>query len=276
MKKIFFEKMPTCPDIAFHIDSQDYNILHNHEYFEIALTNEGSVLHTVNNKQYVVNKKQLILLAPKDVHLLKNNNSNNAFSLLNLQISVGIFKKICDVIEDGMYDKIAKNTPYCFELSEFLTMQVQEYIEKAQHFDFTDPKRRLILISVVIIIISEIVRNQFWEKRYGVGKTHKVIELFFMQINDKNNIGKSFSEICETIPYHKSHIMRVFKQNNMEAPNKIFIRHKMRYAVNLLLTTDMKIIDICNMIGYGSLAYFNKTFKAIYSCTPSEYKKNKR
>ena len=273
MKKIFCDKMPTAQEVAFHIDNYEFNILHTHEYFEFALTSEGSVLHFINDARYVVHKNQIILLAPENMHRTRKTGKDVPFDMINLQIRVDTFEKICDVMGEGIYQKVVASMPYCLQLSEVTVMQIREYIERAQRYDYRDTKRHLIMKGIAFLIVLEIVRDKFWERQYADATEHRAIELFFASLNDKNNIGKSFAELCEEIPYHKSHIIRVFKQKGMEAPNKILTRHKMNYAANLLLTTDMKIIDIANAIGYGSVAYFNKVFRSTYDRTPSEYRK---
>lgn len=276
MKKIFTDKMPIDQNVGFHIDSSEFDILHNHEYFEFSLTNQGSVLHLINDKKFVVNKKQIIMLAPEHLHRTKNNDKGGVYELLDLQVEKETFKAVCKTMGDGVYEKIVASMPYSFPLNDISVMQINEWVKRAQYYDFRDEKRKLIMTSVLFFVVSEIVRELFWERQYIGTLLPKAIEMFFQQLNDQENIDKSFAEICEKIPYHKSHIMRVFKQKGMEPPNKILVAHKMKYAANLLITTDMKVIDICNVIGYGSLAYFNKTFKNTYGCTPRDYRRDKR
>ena len=275
MKKFFTDKMPDDQLVAFHIDSSDFDLLHNHEYFEFALTTNGSVLHIINNKKYIVEKRKIIVLAPENMHRTKTN-KDDAYELLDLQVEQKTFEKVCNIIGNGVYEKVVANMPYSFQLNDLALMQINEFIERARYYDYRDEKRKLILKSVLFVVVSEIVRELLWERQYSGTHLPKAVELFFNQLNDKENIDKSFAEICEKIPYHKSHIMRVFKQKGMEPPNKILIAHKMKYAANLLITTDMKVIDVCNIIGYGSLAYFNKTFKNTYNCTPREYRNKER
>ena len=267
--------MPIEQVVAFHIDSSEFDILHNHEYFEFALTTDGSVLHIINNKKYIVEKNKIIALAPENVHRTKIN-KNDAYELLDLQVEPETFKGVCNLIGKDVYEKLVANFPCCFQLNDLALMQISEFIERARYYDYRDEKRKLILNSVLFVVVLEIVREQLWERQYSGTHLPKAVELFFKQLNDPENIDKSFAEICEKIPYHKSHIMRVFKQKGIEPPNKLLISHKMKYAANLLITTDMKVIDICNVIGYSSLAYFNKTFKNTYKCTPIDYRNRNR
>lgn len=45
-------------------------------------------------------------------------------------------------------------------------------------------------------------------------------------------------------------------------------------ARELLEETDLKIIEISNMVGYENEKHFMKTFKTVCGVSPSEYRKN--
>ena len=48
----------------------------------------------------------------------------------------------------------------------------------------------------------------------------------------------------------------------------------MKEAKKLLAETDMKIIEISQMVGYDNEKHFMKIFKATCGVSPSEYRKN--
>lgn len=51
---------------------------------------------------------------------------------------------------------------------------------------------------------------------------------------------------------------------------------RMREAKKLLATTDMKVIEISQNIGYDNEKHFMKIFKSTYGVSPTEYRKNMR
>ena len=48
----------------------------------------------------------------------------------------------------------------------------------------------------------------------------------------------------------------------------------MEEAKKLLIETDMKVIEISQVVGYDNEKHFMKVFKASYGVSPSEYRKN--
>jgi AraC-like DNA-binding protein len=73
--------------------------------------------------------------------------------------------------------------------------------------------------------------------------------------------------------FSKFHFDRIFK----EYANISFCQYlkhiRIRKAETLLLNPELAITDIALEAGFESIATFNRTFKEIKKCTPSEYKK---
>ena len=50
--------------------------------------------------------------------------------------------------------------------------------------------------------------------------------------------------------------------------------HRVNVACNLLLTTDMRVADIGEAVGYKDRDYFIKKFIEKKGCTPAKYRKS--
>ena len=53
-------------------------------------------------------------------------------------------------------------------------------------------------------------------------------------------------------------------------------RRRVDAATNLLVTTDMTILDVALAVGYHNTANFNKQFRAVTGKTPGEYRREYR
>jgi len=100
---------------------------------------------------------------------------------------------------------------------------------------------------------------------YVVGKVVNYIKTHYM--------GKiSLLEIASSVYMSEYHFCRFFKKkmglNFVDYLNKIRIEQ----AQKLLRQTDLKVNEICTMVGYSSLKYFFKLFKSQTSMTPREYR----
>lgn len=48
---------------------------------------------------------------------------------------------------------------------------------------------------------------------------------------------------------------------------------RIKAAINLLRTTDLKTYEVAAQVGYGNAYYFSICFKKHVGCSPSEFKK---
>ena len=82
------------------------------------------------------------------------------------------------------------------------------------------------------------------------------------------------ADLCSLLNYSRMQLTRLFHSDLQTTPHKFLIDSKLRYAKNLLLTTDIKIIDIANRVGFANLSSFNLNFKKKYGVPPGSFRKN--
>ena len=47
---------------------------------------------------------------------------------------------------------------------------------------------------------------------------------------------------------------------------------RVKMAAELIRTTDMKVYEICEKVGYNNPQYFSVVFKKYMGCSPRDYK----
>ena len=94
----------------------------------------------------------------------------------------------------------------------------------------------------------------------------------YINKNYKNNINMTFISNYVSMNY------TIFSLDFKEYTGKNFVNYlkeiRLKEAKRLLDETDMKINEISEAVGYDDDKHFMKTFKSLYSVTPSEYRKN--
>ena len=90
----------------------------------------------------------------------------------------------------------------------------------------------------------------------------------YVEENYKKKISvKDIAKACNVSPYHYEHLFK--KEVGMTFIEYLNL-YKLSKAKNLLHI--MKILDVCNEIGFNSISHFYKLFKRHIGCTPKEYK----
>jgi len=68
------------------------------------------------------------------------------------------------------------------------------------------------------------------------------------------------------------HFSRLFKRATGQSPSQYFIRLRMARARQLLLETDLSVIEIGMEVGYSSPSHFSQVFRREVGVTPSAYR----
>lgn len=100
-----------------------------------------------------------------------------------------------------------------------------------------------------------------------LNKSLKYIEDNFLTVKKLNDVS-NYAGV--TVNY----LCALFKSKTGVSCNRYIKRLKIRYAEELLLTTDLQIKEISDKCGYLSFSHFMSDFKEILKVTPNGYKKN--
>ncbi|HHY83519.1 MAG TPA: AraC family transcriptional regulator [Clostridiales bacterium] len=93
----------------------------------------------------------------------------------------------------------------------------------------------------------------------------------FIQENYNNNI--SIDSVSDYVSLSTSYLSRIFKETKGKTLNEYIIDVRMDKTIELLKNTDYSIENICHMVGYTNISYFNKIFKARTGTTPGKFRK---
>ena len=89
-------------------------------------------------------------------------------------------------------------------------------------------------------------------------------------IGSKLDIDQLAANACMS----KDHFIRVFKHETGETPNAFITKRKLEKAELTLVTTNLPVNRVADMLGYNDYSYFNRIFKKNSGMTPQQYRKN--
>ena len=69
------------------------------------------------------------------------------------------------------------------------------------------------------------------------------------------------------------YLSQLFKEKTGDTYLNFLTKIRINKAKELLEKTDLKIYEICEMVGYSDTNYFSKLFEKFAGVRPSEYKK---
>lgn len=83
----------------------------------------------------------------------------------------------------------------------------------------------------------------------------------------------SLEQLANVAGYSKYHFSRIFKQYNSMSYLQYINARRTKAAEMLLLDPDIPITEVAMRAGFKSLTTFNRIFKEIKHCTPTDFKK---
>ena len=117
--------------------------------------------------------------------------------------------------------------------------------------------------SKQLLALDEIKLDEYSEKFNAVMK--------YIDANYMYDI--SLDRLADVAGYSKYHFSRIFKQYNSMSYLQYINARRTKAAEHLLLDPDLSITDVAMQSGFKSLTTFNRIFKEIKHCTPTDFKK---
>jgi AraC-like DNA-binding protein len=149
------------------------------------------------------------------------------------------------------------------EGERILQQIVQEYKEEEHGYTF-------VLRSLLMQIVTEIIRREL-----DVATTHSskrsMIRNALQMIVEHPEQAWSITELAESCGYHHIYFSQLFKEVMGVSPKPYMIHKRMQLAKKLLLKEE-KVEVVASKLGYASIHYFSRHFKAMTGMSPSTFR----
>lgn len=79
-------------------------------------------------------------------------------------------------------------------------------------------------------------------------------------------------DIASEVQMNKFHFLRLFRQFYQETPHQFLTHKRIKHACWLLKKDHLSVIEICEQLGFESLASFSLLFKQKTGFSPTQYR----
>ncbi len=272
MKTVIYQDDFDYPETGmhFHLFSQDYPELHDHNYWEFFFVVSGSVTHVTDKGQQVLTEGMGYLIHPEDRHSFTDGSDD--YTQLNVLITDAYFHELLDFVDTSLYDSIyAVKNPMFYMVGSSVSREMLKTIHAIQITNVSNRKRitaltRLLWMEVIKLVYrKDSLLNQVYPDW---------LNGFINEIQKPQNICRKTSELAELTYFSHRHLTRLFLQHTGQTLNEYLHVARMNYAAMLLRTTQQDLLQISAAVGYDSLSYFIRIFKEHFKTTPKQYRMN--
>lgn len=227
---------------------EDDDILFSGEYADNICESSISVEKLISNINQLIDNKEYCNLYEMFQILLGN------FKLRGSEeFSLTYVKYICSEIAKRMYEKSGSDIQESFK-------EDIERIYKVENLNQLMKTLRDILRNVNIRDVDTDETNR------------KVIQNVVNIIKDSYMYDISLQSVAEKVFLTPSYLSYLFKKETGQSFMKYITACRLQKAKDLLINTNMRIVDIGENVGYPNLSYFCMIFRSHYGMSPAKYR----
>ncbi len=239
-----------------------YTPLHWHNFIEIELVLSGSGEQILNGQQMELSKGSLSVLRLTDFHQV---DPKEDLHLLNLMVDDSF-------LSEEMLGKLTAGNTLYFRLSEEQTSTLEKLLRLCVVENKSpSPDLRYLKHLIICIFLKVLKLSPQSGKKPPADERPIQAALLYMHMHFREN--PKLSEVAKIAHYNTSHFSHTFHKELGTTYCDYLNMLKISYAKELLISTSLKISDICFECGFTSHSNFLRLFKEKIGVSPMQYRK---
>lgn len=244
---------------------------HYHSAVEVILTLQGQVDYEAGGQHWTVGENEVILIPPNMPHALSMGSGSKR--LLFLFEPDAIF---------GMRDiktyATTFNQVFLLNDGSELLAEVRAQLNRAfEAFREQDPLWNTECYSCMMLIYSLLGKRYLSSaaprrQSESTGIDADIISGVMTYINNHYKEDVTLDEVADFAGFSRYYFSRTFKQRTGYSFKEYLCQKRIQVAMDLLTHSQMPMRDVAKESGFGSVATFNRVFRDIKGCTPTQYR----
>lgn len=240
--------------------------MHTHDFYELFLVPRGSAVHLVNGQTQLLTEGSLALIRPSDTHKYEFLNSSD-FEIINIGIPLTVFLRLCGYlgVDRARFDQPPVSPLRV--LSGALLRDVQRKLLENQ--SIADPEQSYLhMLSVFPYLVGLFLAIPEEEDRLPPW-----LSQLLDQMDRPENFIPGLPRMLELASLSQEHLTRTFQRYLGVTPTQFINAKRLGYAVQLLQSFDMPIIEVSAQCGFNSPSRFYRLFTQRYGCPPRAFRR---
>ena len=251
-----------------------FNDLHHHDLYEILYIKEGKVTYIIEDKKYILEEGDMVLMSPTTLHKLDKILSNTSKRII-LNFPASYVDKIstnrCDLLK--AFEISLQKDIHKISFDKSLRKTIENYfkimLETQFSKEYGDDITYKIRFTQTLLIINRMIMNINMDGNI-VTTTSKIVSEIINYIN-LNLSNKIFiKDIAKKLSLSESRVSHVFKQETGMSILKYIIKKRLILAKELVRNGEHLNI-IYGLCGFQDNTSFFRAFKKEYNITPKNY-----
>lgn len=250
-----------------NIEDEDYPV-HWHNAVEIIMPLVNNFKVMCGEKEFLLNERDIIVIPAGELHTLKASRGRRLIFLCD-NAALAENPALSDLYP-VFSEPLLINKDYDAEFLKAMGKYITDIYTLYSNFgEMTE-------IYIYTKLLHMLTGIREYQRNTTVYDDKKFADKFQMILKyiDKNYMYDiSLDSLASLAGYSKYHFSRIFKKESSYTFIELVKRRRIKAASVMLLEANLSITDIAMQSGFSSLTTFNRVFKEIKGCTPSDFKK---
>lgn len=255
-------------------DNEAYPV-HWHNAVEILMPLENFYIVNSLYRKYVIPTHDVLIIPPAELHSMPAVPGHRLILQCDNSVLADIpaFEPVMRGLASPMLiDSSLDKSLHCLAKKTMLNI----YELNGRKSELADVKIYIALINLLVAVREFKIEQAKISLNCDDTKIDEYSEKFglVMKYIDANYMYDiSLEQLADVAGYSKYHFSRIFKQYNSISYLQYINARRIKNAEILLLNPDISITEVAMRSGFKSLTTFNRIFKEIKHCTPTDFKK---
>ncbi|MRN55981.1 helix-turn-helix domain-containing protein [Paenibacillus monticola] len=246
---------------------------HTHDFYEFFIVSEGSCKHIVNGQTQLLGPGCLVFIRPQDTHKYERNEDGDC-CFLNIPCRISLITEAFAYLNEVDYTDGLLNAPIppIAMLSQLEMDGLIRHFDRFRMLSSTNRARaRIYLKGILIDILTQYFSTSETARQPEIPLW---LEYAVSKMQSKENLNGGLPVLYKLSGRSVGHVNRAFRQYLQQTPTEYINRLKLNTARNLLLTTELRVIEIALESGFENVSHFYHQFKKFYHQAPLDLRKN--
>ena len=262
----------------FYNDLTESYTMHWHNAMEIIIPLDNYYDVIVNQQAFHLLPDDILIIPPRELHSITAPEYGSRFVYL-LDISflsqVSGYNNVMSLLTHPLFISQKTHPTLYDEILPFFVDMKNDYFANHEYSDF-------LIYSHLLKLFATLGQNHIQQlafdndtccgkKRDYIRKFLTIIEFIDTHYADNLNL----ESIADSSGFSKYHFSRLFKQYTGFTFCDYLNYRRIKEAELLLVQQDCSITEVALQSGFTSISTFNRLFKQMKGCSPSEYRTKK-
>lgn len=246
---------------------------HFENAYQILIVLKGHIIYTVQDNDYEVNERGIIVLNTMENHSLKVIDYPYDRILLRLEPS-RFFEEIKEPDLMGIFIRRTKEFRHLISVSDVEWNKIKDASYALEYeYEHKDEFSELMIWSEIRKIFVHLHRGSSIKNDTSTSGMLTVVSsaMNYMNKHFKENIA--IDDLANVVMKSKGHLSHIFTKTTGVSIKQYLINLRINYAKFLLSESEKNISEIAEECGYNDVNFFSRQFLANTKMCPSNFRK---